>query len=270
MNFFGIELYLNDMDSLVKQILANVENSEKRAYYAINPDCLTIALNDHKYAQILVNKKNQVYVDGKGIIYTQKILGLPVAKERIATTDLFPKIIEMAEKKNKKIRIFLLGGRPGVAQKVIENIGKCKKYVQFVGEHHGYFEKEKSDEVIEIINESQADIVFVGFGCPIQEYWVNDNFQKLKSSVFITCGGLYDYYSNNVKRAPVWMQDIGLEWLFRLLQEPKRLYKRYIFGNVKYISKMLYIKIKGIEYYEKVLLKANDTMDISSIGENLL
>lgn len=249
MDFFGIKLFLDSMDKLVNAIFNDIENNRKRAYYAINPDCLLIAQNNSKYAQILANEENQVYVDGKGIIYTQKILKLPTAIERIATTDLFPRIIEMSEVKHKKMKIFLLGGKPGVADKVIKNMSRDKLYVEFVGEHHGYFDKSNSNEVIKLINKSNADILFVGFGCPIQEQWVDENFKSLNSKVIITCGGLYDYYSNNVRRAPLWMQKIGLEWLFRLIQEPKRLYKRYIFGNFIYITKILYIKIRGKKYY---------------------
>ncbi|WP_148549865.1 WecB/TagA/CpsF family glycosyltransferase [Paraclostridium bifermentans] len=250
MNFFGINLYLNRMDELINIIFENIDNKDKTAYYAINPDCMLIAEKDNDYYDILKNKRNKVYVDGKWIIYTQKFLNLPYAKERISTTDLFPRILELADIKKKEIRIFLLGGSENTAKNVIENMSENYKFSKFVGEHHGYFNKDNSASIIEYINYCKPDILFVGFGCPIQEKWVNSNFDEINASSIITCGGLFDYYSNNVKRAPKWMQNIGMEWFFRFLQEPNRLYKRYIIGNFRYIYKLIYLKLRGMEYYE--------------------
>lgn len=255
MNFFGINLFLDSMDNLIENIFKEIDTNNKRAYYAINPDCMLIAKSDKKYYEILKDTKNQVYVDGKWIINTQKILSLPKAKERIATTDLFPRILELAEESNREVRVFLLGGKKGTADKVIFNMKQKFKMVKFTGCYHGYFNKNKSDEVIDIINESKTEILFVGFGCPIQEKWVDENIDKINANIIITCGGLFDYYSGNVKRAPKWMQEQGMEWLFRLLQEPKRLYKRYILGNLRYISFLLYLKLKGEAYHEYELNK---------------
>lgn len=251
MNFFGIDLFLNSMDEMISTIFDDMELNRKTAYYAINPDCMLISKNNIGYYKILKASKQKVYADGKWIINTQKILGLPVSEERIATTDLFPRLLEVADYSQKKVRIFLLGGREGTPEKVILNMQKKYKYVEFVGSHNGYFDKEQSEEVIDIINKSKANILFVGFGCPIQEQWVDKNIKKIDVNSIITCGGLFDYYANNVKRAPKWMQNIGLEWLFRLIQEPKRLYKRYIFGNLKYLSWIIYIKMRGKKYYRK-------------------
>lgn len=248
MSFFGIDLFLNNMDELIYNMFRDIELCEKRAYYAINPDCMLRAKDDIEYYEILKNKKNKIYVDGKWIINTQKILNLPVAKERIATTDLFPRILELSGEYNRTIKIFLLGGRKGTTDKLIENMQDKFKNINFIGHHHGYFEKENCDSIIEYINKCNPDIVFVGFGCPIQEKWVNKNIDKIKTNVIITCGGLFDYYSNNVKRAPEFMQKIGMEWLFRLIQEPRRLYKRYIFGNMRYLINIIYLKAKGERY----------------------
>lgn len=252
MDFFGINVFLNSMDDLINLIFKDIDLNKKRAYYAINPDCMLIAKENKDYYEILKNKKNQVYVDGKWIINTQKILNLPVAVERIATTDLFPRLLQKSESDNRKLKIFLLGGKKGTAEKVISNMKKTYKIVEFVGYHHGYFDKNLSDKVIDQINECNPEILFVGFGCPIQEKWVNDNIDKINSNVVITCGGLFDYYSENVKRAPVCMQKIGMEWLFRLIQEPKRLFRRYVYGNFRYICMLIYLKTIGYTNYKKI------------------
>lgn len=245
MSFFGIDVFLNKKEDLINAIFDDIDLNEKRAYYAINPDCILRAKDDREYYDILKGKKNQVYVDGQWIINTQKFLNLPVARERIATTDLFPEMLNIAKKYNRKVKIFLLGGKEGTTERVIKNMKKVYKEVNFVGSYHGYFDKKLSSEVIEYINKCNPEILFVGFGCPVQEKWVNENIDKINANVFITCGGLFDYYAENVKRAPIWMQENGLEWLFRLIQEPKRLFKRYIFGNIKYLSYIMYLKFRG-------------------------
>lgn len=253
MSFFGIDVFLNKKKDLINAIFEDIDSNKKRAYYAINPDCMLRAKDDRTYYNILKDKNNQVYIDGQWIINTQKILNLPVAVERIATTDLFPEMLNMADKYNRKVKIFLLGGTEGTAERVIKNMKNVYKEVDFVGSHHGYFDKMLNSEVIEYINECNPEILFVGFGCPIQEKWVNENIDKINANIFITCGGLFDYYAENVKRAPRWMQKNGLEWLFRFIQEPKRLFKRYVFGNIRYLSSIFYIKLRGRKYYLKII-----------------
>ena len=253
MSFFGIDLFLDRMDELIQNIFEDVDMKRKNAYYAINPDCMLIAKKDKDYHEILKNKRNKVYTDGSWIIKTQKFLGLPISKERIATTDLFPRMLELCDTREGKIKIFLLGGKEGTAKKVIKNMGEKYKNVDFVGEHHGYFKQKNNIDIISKINEATPHILFVGLGCPVQEKWVNENIDKINANVILTCGGLFDYYSGNVKRSPKWMQENGLEWLFRLIQEPSRLYKRYIFGNIEYLISLLYIKIRGKKYYKNRL-----------------
>ncbi|BCB05869.1 WecB/TagA/CpsF family glycosyltransferase [Bacillus sp. KH172YL63] len=246
MDFNGIKLFLDTSDQLIKRIISSVSEHKKSYFYALNPDCYLKFLDDYKYKEILQNEKNIVYVDGMGIIYTQKFLKLPVAKERIATTDLFPQLLKELNQKKLGYRIFLLGGKGETGKRVIERFKKEYPNVNFVGYHHGYFEEKDVADIISIVNNLEVDILFVGFGCPVQEKWVDDHSKELYNvKAFITCGGLFDYYSGNVKRAPLFMRKYGLEWLFRLIQEPKRLYKRYLFGNARYVTHMIGKKLGG-------------------------
>ena len=241
-NFIEKELFLGGEDELLEQIVSNSKQKIKKSYYAINSDCMLNYWKNEDYRRIINLHESLVYVDGMGIIYAQKILKLPVAKERIATTDLFPALFEKLNGEKSDLRVFLLGGEPGTAAKVQQKFLKKYPEARIVGTHHGYFDPLESFNVINLINSLNVDILFVGFGNPKQEKWVHDYYDFLEATTFITCGGLYDYYSNNVKRAPVLMQKTGFEWLFRLVQEPRRLYKRYIFGNFKYILKVLQLK----------------------------
>ena len=233
-------LFYGTMNQLTNYIL---KNNEKKKYFAVNTDCYNIATKDSEYQKILLNPNHEIYVDGAGIILGQKITNSNISEQRIATTDLF---IELLKKSNGNT-FYLLGGTPGTAEKVINNMQYKYPNTKFIGSHHGYFDKNQSDEIIEDINTCKPDILFVGFGCPHQEKWVFKNFDKINAVNFITCGGLFDYYSENVKRAPKWMQKIGLEWLFRFFQEPKRLFRRYFFGNIKFLLLMYLYKFRKIK-----------------------
>ncbi|MEH7383359.1 WecB/TagA/CpsF family glycosyltransferase [Bacillus sp. JJ1533] len=242
-SYIDKELYLGSEVELTEIIVSNILKGNKKVYYAINSDCMLKYWNDIEYKNIIDQEDNLVYVDGMGVIFAQKLLNLPVAQERIATTDLFPNLMGYLESNNINIRVFLLGGKVGTAEKVKFNFNRKYPNVEIVGTHHGYFDKsEESERIIDLINKLNVDLLFVGFGNPIQEKWVNKYQNSIKVNGILTCGGLFDFYSNNVKRAPQIMQDIGLEWLYRLLQEPKRLYKRYIFGNMSYLLKLIKLK----------------------------
>lgn len=225
-------LYYGKINDFTYEIL---NNKMKRKYFAVNTDCYNIASKDKTYRDILLDPSHKIYVDGVGILMGQKITESKISKERIATTDLFTSLLEDAENHT----FFLLGGTPGTAEKVIDNLAEKYTNAKFVGSHHGYFSKDNSQVVIDQINILKPDILLIGFGCPIQEKWVVDNFDYINAINFITCGGLFDYYSDNVRRAPKWVQKLGFEWLFRLFQEPSRLFKRYIYGNSKFLLTML-------------------------------
>lgn len=240
------ELYLNTQKELVELIVSNIETKRKQAYYAINSDCMLHYWSDSEYRKIINQQNSLVYVDGMGVIYAQRLLKLPQAVERIATTDLYPALLDYLNSHEKPIRIFLLGGKDDTAERTKNNSGKKYPKAYIAGTHHGYFDRdEESKQVIDYINTQNIDILFVGFGNPIQEKWVNEHYHSLQVGAIITCGGLFDYYANNVKRAPVFMQKLGFEWLYRLKQEPRRLFKRYIVGNIIYLVKVFSIKLSN-------------------------
>ncbi|MBO1305421.1 WecB/TagA/CpsF family glycosyltransferase [Enterococcus sp. 669A] len=226
-------LYLGSMDNFLREL---VNNKDKKKYFGMNTDCYLIALRDKTYKTILQSKNAVVYIDGMGIIFGQKILKDSVAEERIATTDMFPKLFEFIdEHKIKGKKIYLLGGKKETVNRVYENFSRQYKYPIIAGYNDGYsFDLDHSEEIIEDINSLGIDYLFVGLGCPLQEKWIERNFEKLNVKNILSCGGLFDYYAGNVKRAPFWMQKCGLEWLYRFFQEPKRLFKRYFLGNTKY------------------------------------
>jgi N-acetylglucosaminyldiphosphoundecaprenol N-acetyl-beta-D-mannosaminyltransferase len=139
--------------------------------------------------------------------------------------------------------LFLLGARPGVADKAAANLRERFPGLRIVGTHHGYFDKApgspENEAVIREINAASPNILIVGFGMPLQERWLMDNWDRIEVNVALTGGAVFDYVSGELPRAPRWMTDHGFEWLGRLIIEPGRLWKRYLVGNPIFILRVL-------------------------------
>ena len=179
-----------------------------------------IMMISHKDAELrgILNNANMVVADGAGVVLASKILGNPL-KGRIAGYDLVQRILNT--KWDRKIRIFLLGGAPLVAQKAIKNHENLDG-VEFVGYNDGYFKDNQEDEIIDRINGLNVDILLVGLGAPKQEKWIYKNKDRLKVKVSMGVGGSFDVMGGEVQRAPKFFQEHGLEWLYRLYKQPQR------------------------------------------------
>jgi N-acetylglucosaminyldiphosphoundecaprenol N-acetyl-beta-D-mannosaminyltransferase len=143
----------------------------------------------------------------------------------------------------RDLSLFLLGARPGVAERAAAKLKQRFPDLHIAGTHHGYFDKAlgspQNEVVVDQINAANPDILIVGFGMPLQERWLMENWERLEASVALTGGAVFDYVSGELRRAPRWMTDHGLEWLGRLIIEPRRLWKRYLIGNPLFILRVL-------------------------------
>jgi exopolysaccharide biosynthesis WecB/TagA/CpsF family protein len=174
---------------------------------------------------------NYKLCDSKILFYISMILGTPL-KEKISGSDLFPAFYEY-HKNNEDIKIFLLGAREGVALEAQKKINSKIGRPIIVGAHSPSFGFEKDEEecskMIELINQSGATVLAVGVGAPKQEKFICKYKDKLPNiKIFLAIGATIDFEAGNIKRAPKWVSEAGLEWLYRLLSEPKRLWKRYL------------------------------------------
>ncbi len=222
----------------IGEVARNKESAQ--SVFFVNPDCLNTSRNDDEYLQLL-QQADHVYPDGIGIAIACKILRTPL-KENINGTDMLPFLAEMASLNG--LSFFLLGGKPGVAEAMAANMEQ-KYNATIAGCHHGYFDHEsESGPVQEAINQSGADIVLVAFGAPLQEKWISANQKYLRAGVVLGVGGLFDFYSGNTKRAPRWLREIGLEWVYRILQEPGRMWRRYVIGNPLFLARVLLWKMR--------------------------
>ncbi len=177
-----------------------------------------------------VKRRRSVIPDGIGLVIASKIIKNPL-KERVTGIDLMENILNYCNENNKSI--FILGGKPGVADRAVENIVKKYPNIKKSGSYHGYFKghhighegHDEEKEVINKINELKPDILFVAFGAPKQELWIQRYKDEVNTSILMGVGGSVDVYAGEVKRAPEFYQKFGLEWLYRLVKEPWR-YKR--------------------------------------------
>lgn len=207
----------------------------------INVDCVNRSCADAEYRGILQSSDLRL-ADGIGLRIAGRLLRSEI-KQNVNGTDLFPVLCEMAAARG--LRIFLLGGRPGVAADVASRMSARFPKLQFSGVRHGYFQPHEEAGVVNEINASGTDILLVAFGAPLQEKWIRRNRQRLAVRSALGVGGLFDFYSGRIPRAPQWLRELGLEWTFRLYQEPGRMWRRYLVGNVVFLARVLGEKLFG-------------------------
>lgn len=219
-NILGVDVSPLSYEDLKKNIEKDIENNKKSFMVAINPEKILKARKDEKLKELLNNATYEI-PDGIGVIYASKLRKGNI-KTRITGIDSMEMLCKLSEE--KKYKIFMYGAKEETIKKAKENLEIKFPNIQIVGTINGY--EKDNDKIISSINKSKADIVFVALGSPKQEYWITENMDKVSAKIFQGVGGSFDVFSGNIKRAPKWMQKIGLEWLYRLIKEPKRIFRQ--------------------------------------------
>lgn len=233
-----IDAVTRDEAGIITENLIEKSNKSCKMIFAPNVEFIMYAQKDKEFFDIL-KQSSLSTPDSIGVIIGAK-LQKKSFPERIPGQSYFRKIIELSNEKGYSI--YLLGGKPGIPEKAKENLEKIFPNVNIVGVHHGYFNENEEEEVIEEINKLQPNVLFVALGAPRQEKWIYNHRNELKVDVATGQGGTYDYEAGKIKRAPVWVQKIGMEWFWRLCREPKRI-KRQLVLPV-YLVKILFKKDK--------------------------
>jgi N-acetylglucosaminyldiphosphoundecaprenol N-acetyl-beta-D-mannosaminyltransferase len=235
----GLKIDNMTMSKAIRMMQQALSEKRQSAIFFVNPDCLNQSVTDRDYREALCSA-DHILPDGIGLVIAGKLLGTPLL-ENINGTDMLPFLCTMAA--DEKFSIFLLGGKPGRAEMTGDAIAQ-NHGVTIAGTMHGYFDREKeSAAVIEAINSSKASILLVAFGAPLQEKWIIRHRAELQPTIIMGVGGLFDFYSGNIKRAPRWMREIGLEWVYRIMQEPGRMWKRYVIGNPLFLYRVMKWKV---------------------------
>ena len=222
-NILGVRVCALTREKTLKLIERRLLSGKRTAIFTPNLEILSSASRDRSLLSLL-NSSDISVPDGIGI-YLASLVGGSRLPERSTGIDTAEQILRIAEKQN--LHVFLLGGKKGVAKKAALALKKRYPRLTVCGTHHGYFDKYKlckeNNSVIRIINQAKADILFVCFGFPLQERWIAENLPSLPSvRLAMGLGGSLDVWSGNIRRAPSWVQSIGLEWLWRAFREPKR------------------------------------------------
>lgn len=214
----------------IEQLIHENKNS-----YVVTPnvDHIVKLEKDEEFREVYKNA-SLILTDGKPLIWIANLYKTPI-KEKISGSDLFPRVCEVAAKKGYKM--FFLGAAEGVAAKAAENLAKRFQGLNVVGTYSPPFGFEKDEEelekIIKLIRGVKPDILIVGLGSPKQEKFIYKYREQLGVPVSLGLGASLDFEAGNVKRAPKWVADHGLEWFYRFLSEPKRLFKRYFIDDTK-------------------------------------
>jgi N-acetylglucosaminyldiphosphoundecaprenol N-acetyl-beta-D-mannosaminyltransferase len=242
----GVRVQSISVNDLVRQVECYVASGNHHQIMYTNAHVLNTAYGDPDLRRIL-NAADLVYCDGAGVKLGARLSGqyLP---ERMTGADWIFSLGEVCQKTGFKL--FFLGGEPGVAETAARKLQVHYPGLSVVGTHHGYFHHDGSqnDAVIATINTARPDILLVGFGTPLQEKWIDRNFGQLEAPVVWAVGALVDFVAGKKPRAPQWMLESGLEWLYRLLSEPGRLWKRYVIGNPIFIWRVLRQRIGTLRF----------------------
>lgn len=219
----GIKIHNITMHEAVDTVQSWMKENTIHAVYTPNSEIIMQAQRDPNLKSIL-NGADLLIPDGAGVVLASKLLKMPL-KEKVSGVDLLKNLFKTFSGKN--ISFYILGGKPGVAEMAAVNIMSEYGKVHIKGYDHGYFPQEEEDAVIDRINKAKPDILLVGLGAPRQEKWIHENMYRLSCKAAIGVGGSIDIFAGTATLAPEIMRKAGLEWLFRLVREPRR-YKRMI------------------------------------------
>ncbi len=233
--FLGVRIDNLTMAEASARIVALAQSNEATQACFVNADCFNIAYSDEDYRGTLA-RANLVLADGIGVRLAGAILDQNV-RENVNGTDMLPYLCAAVEAAG--MGIYLLGGKPGIADDAGKWIREHYPNLMLAGTHHGYFSEEEESGVLEEIAASKAGVVLVALGSPRQDKWIAAHRLQVGPKVLIGVGGLLDFYSGRISRAPIWMRELGMEWLYRFWQEPGRMWRRYFVGNFEFLYHVL-------------------------------
>ena len=201
----------------------------------VNADKINAAQTDPRLMEI-INSCGVINADGASVVLASRYLGKPLP-ERVAGIDLMMKLVSLSEQ--KKYKVYLLGAKQAVVEETAKRLRDQFPKLELVGFRNGYFHDEDWPVMADELKRLCPDLIFIGITSPLKENLIEYFQNNGCGGVFMGVGGSFDVISGKIPRAPLWMQKWGLEWLFRVMQEPKRLFKRYFCGNFQFINRII-------------------------------
>ena len=233
-----LNTYIDNLTAKEAKEVVNQLIQEDGYHYVVTPNSdIVVKMQDDAELKNICDNADLILTDGMIVVKIARWFGKPI-KERVCMTDFVWDVCDLADEKGYKI--FLFGGKEDVLEKATENIRSHYPKLNIVDSYSPPFgfenDKAKLERANKRISESGADILIVFLGCPKQEKFIYQNMDKYKVPISFTMGGCVDFLAGQVKRAPKWMQRAGLEWFYRFLQEPKRMFKRYFIDYMRIFS----------------------------------
>ena len=238
LKILGVEvdnITVDEAGEITKELIEN-SNKSCELIVAPNVEFIMTAQKDKDFFEILKTAKLAT-PDSVGVEIAGKIQKKPL-KQRIPGQAYFRKVLECGEKEGWTF--YLLGGKGDTVNRAIENIKKIYPKVNIVGSHEGFFKEDSEEYVINEINKLQPNVLFVAMGAPRQEKWIYEHRNELKVDVAAGQGGTFDYEAGNIRRAPKWIQKIGMEWFWRLILQPSRIFR--MMALPKYLIRIIFNK----------------------------
>ncbi|WP_313112355.1 WecB/TagA/CpsF family glycosyltransferase [Aequorivita sediminis] len=220
------------MQETLALVQEKINKGEQLHHVVVNAGKV-VAMQKDSELRKSVNESDIINADGQAVVWASNFLGKPL-KERVAGIDLMANLVDMAHRNNYKI--FLFGAKEEVVKTVVEEYSETYSPNIIAGYRNGYFEASEEEAIAHQIADSGTQMLFVAISSPIKENFLYKYRDVLKNvNLIMGVGGSFDVFAGKTKRAPIWMQNAGLEWFYRFLQEPKRMWKRYLVGNSKFI-----------------------------------
>jgi N-acetylglucosaminyldiphosphoundecaprenol N-acetyl-beta-D-mannosaminyltransferase len=232
----GIDLNNFTMSETVDTIMGWLHEPNSKQVCFVNADCVNIAYRDKEYMQVLKGADLRL-ADGIGLKLAGRIFSQNIA-QNLCGTDVFPRLCEAIS--GTGVKLFLLGAKPEAVAGTVKWIHNHYPEVEISGFHHGYFHPEEEPAIIQRIKDSGTQLLVVALGVPKQDKWIHRHLEESGVSVAMGMGALFDFFSGRIPRAPLWVREMSMEWVYRLVQEPGRMWKRYLVGNFIFFWHVLY------------------------------
>ena len=238
LSLFGLRVQNTSMKEAVDWITkGQTKNSESQVGFFINVNSINLSISEPKFFNQL-SKANALFADGSGMRLAAKKAGFLLNGNNNGT-DMLPHLCKNCVESKQSLYFF--GAKPGIAEKAANTLRAKYAELNIVGTEHGYNENKTSEQIIEAINNSRCDVLLVAMGSPVQEQWLLEHKDKLHCKTALAVGGLFDFYSGNISRSPMWLREIGMEWVWRLIQEPRNKFNRYVIGNPLFLYRTFFL-----------------------------
>lgn len=243
MNFaqiFDIPIADCDKQTLLNQVFDWITQPQPRTILYVNAHCLNLSARLPDY-RALLQQADLVYADGISVVWASRFLRQP-RLYKITGRDWINDF--SAQSAQKMVKIFILAGRPGIAERAAQGLRHRFPHLTIVGTADGYFATRNESETLRYIADTAPDVLFVGRGTPLQERWIAANRTRLNVPVVWAVGALFDYVAGIEKPVPAWMNRLALEWLWRLIINPRHKWRRYLLGNPEFVVRVILERFK--------------------------